>query len=301
MSLNLQRLLFIVLCVVWGLTWPAMRVGAQSVPPALFSGLRWLAAGAVLLAWRQYQGRSLRVPTSQLARMAAVALLMIVGNAMLNLYGLRHVGAGLGAVINSVLTPIALLGFAIFAGQERFSVAQARAIAVGIAGVLLLFGARAFSGQLGVQELVGVAEIILACLAYCGGSVIARPLMRVLSPAEVGAFTNVMGGAALLAGSLLFEPGSWEGLSGHWGVNAWAAWLFLLLAGSLGASIIYFMLVREWGASGAGTYAFVSPVISVAFGILVLGETVSSIESAGMALMLVAAAMVLYRKTPVTI
>ncbi|MDE2575838.1 MAG: EamA family transporter, partial [Rhodospirillales bacterium] len=66
-----------------------------------------------------------------------------------------------------------------------------------------------------------------------------------------------------------------------------------LLPGSLGATIIYFFLMRDWGASRTGSYAFVSPIISVLLGMVVLGEQVGPFEVFGMLLMLAAAGIVL--------
>jgi drug/metabolite transporter (DMT)-like permease len=59
--------------------------------------------------------------------------------------------------------------------------------------------------------------------------------------------------------------------------------------------VVYFLLVRDWGASRTGTYAFVSPVISVLLGMMVLGEQVHINDAVGMALMLGAAGLVLRR------
>ena len=199
----------------------------------------------------------------------------------------------MAAVINSALTPIALLGFGIALGQERFSWRQAAGIALGIAGLLLLFGPAALSGDLDRWELLGAVGVLAGCLSYCAGSVLARPLMRSVPPVEVAAMTNVIGGSILLVGSLLFEPGATDALTGGWGAAAWAAWWYLLLPGSLGASIIYFLLVRDWGASRAGTYAFVSPVIAVILGLVVYSERLRATDAAGMALMLAAAALLL--------
>jgi drug/metabolite transporter (DMT)-like permease len=81
-----------------------------------------------------------------------------------------------------------------------------------------------------------------------------------------------------------------------WGWAAWVAWWWLVLAGSLGASIIYFLLVRDWGASRTATYAFVTPVISVFLGMAVFGEHVDGTEALGMALMLAGAGLALRRK-----
>ncbi len=290
-----QRLLFAFLCLVWGATWLAMKVGVTTVPPAFFSGTRWTAAGLILLAFRRARGHRVSIPRRLIPRMVVVALLMVALNATIQLYGLRHVGSGLAAIISSALTPISLLGFGVALGQERFTRDQILAIGLGVAGILLLFGPKAQAGTLGGMELLGALGVVAGTLCYTLGSVLARPLMRTLSPADVAAATNLIGGVALLAMSLAFEPGAVAALSGNWGVAAWSAWLYLLLPGSLGATIIYFYLVGEWGAGRTGTYAFVSPVIAVLLGIVLLGEQIEPLELAGMALMLGAVFLVLRR------
>ncbi|MGH7076854.1 MAG: EamA family transporter, partial [Acetobacteraceae bacterium] len=64
---------------------------------------------------------------------------------------------------------------------------------------------------------------------------------------------------------------------------------------SLGATLIYFLLVRDWGVSRTGSYAFIAPVIGVVAAVLLLGEQVGVAEVFGMAVMLGAAALVLKR------
>lgn len=285
------RLMFAFLCLVWGTTWLAMKAGVTTVPPGFFSGTRWTMAAILLLGWRWWKGLPIRVPRRLLARLALVALLMVALNASIQQYGLREIGSGLAAVITSGVTPVALLGFSVALGQERFSWRQAGAILLGLFGIFLLFGPKALSGHSSVAELLGAAGVLAGCFSYCAGTVVARPLMRTLPPAQVAAITNLIGGLILLAGSLLFEPGAGQAMRFGWGAAAWAGWLFLLLPGSLGATIIYFVLVRDWGASRAGMYAFVSPVIAVLLGVAVYGERLGVLEAAGMALMLAAAAL----------
>jgi drug/metabolite transporter (DMT)-like permease len=209
------------------------------------------------------------------------------------LYGLRHVGSGLGSVVNSAMTPISLFAFALAFGQEKFSRYHAAAVALGVAGILVLFGPKALAGQLDPAEALGALAIIVACLCNSLGSVLARPLLRTYSPAELATLSNLIGGVVLLVLSLAFEPGARESLHGNWGAAAWAGWLYMLLPGSLGATIIYLVLMRDWGASRTGTYAFVSPVIAVLLGTLVLGEPLGVSDAAGMAMMLAAAVFAL--------
>ena len=287
--------MFLVLCFVWGTTWLAMKVGIASVPPGVFAGTRWTVAGLALLGWRLARGEPVSVPFRLRGRLVLVSVLMVGLNQVIQLYGLRFVTAGLAAVLSAALTPISLLGFSVLLGQERFHWRQAAAMALGVAGILVLFGPQALAGALSWRQVLGAFGVIVGCLCYSLGSVLARPLMRTLPPAEVAAMTNFIGGLVLLVAALAFEPGAIAALGGHWGWPAFLGWLWLLLPGSLGATVIYFLLVRDWGASRTGTYAFVSPVLAVTIGMWLFGEHVGVFDVFGMALMLCAAGMVLRR------
>jgi drug/metabolite transporter (DMT)-like permease len=288
-----ERAMFGVLCVVWGLTWLAMKVGIAAVPPGFYAGTRWTVAGLALLGFRRLRGHTLDVPFRLRGRLVLCSVLLISLNQVVQLYGLKYITAGLAAVLSSALTPVGLLGFAVVLRQEVFRWQQAAAMAIGVAGILVLFGPKAMAGDLHWVEVAGAMAVVVSTLSYAAGSVLARPLMRTMPPAHVAAMTNFIGGVILLVLSLLFEPGALAAATFHWGWPAFGAWLFLLLPGSLGATVIYFLLVRDWGASRTGTYAFISPVIAVVVGLAFFGERVDASDVAGMAIMLAAAGMVL--------
>lgn len=292
-SATRHYLMFAALCAIWGSTWLAMKAGASAVPPGIFSGLRWTLAGALLLGFMAVRGQAIAFPPRLFVRVAVVALLMIVLTATIMLYGLRHVGSGLAAVISCALTPIGLLGFAVAMGQERFNTRHLAALGLGLLGIAVLFGPKAIAGRLDAAELLGALGVIVGNLTYCLGSVLSRPLMRTLAPVQMAALTNVIGGLMLLFLSIAFEPGAREALAFNWTPQTWTAFVFLLIPGSLGASIIYFILVRDWGASRTGTYAFISPILAIMLGVAVNGERVDLADAAGIALMLAAAGVVL--------
>jgi drug/metabolite transporter (DMT)-like permease len=290
-----RQAMFAFLCVVWGTTWLGMKVGIAVVPPGVFAGLRWTCAGLVLMAWRLSQGYVPRLPRRLVPRMILVSLLLISFSQVIQLYALRHITAGLAAVISSAMTPIALLGFSASLGQERFTWRQGAAIAVGVAGIMVLFGPKAFTGELNIAQVAGAAGVLVATLLYSFGSVLIRPMMGSVAASEMAWMTNLMGGGMLLVGALVFEPGAWTAMQFNWGTPAWVAWLYLLIPGSLLSTLMYFLLVRDWGASRVGTYAFISPVIAVVVGATLFGEQVELADVAGMGLMLSAAGLVLRR------
>lgn len=295
-GMSRARWMFACLCFVWGTTWLAMKVGIATVPPGVFAGLRWTVAGLVLLGIRRAAGEIVRPPPRLIGRLVVVSLLMVTLNQVIQLYGLKYITAGLAAVISSALTPIALLGFSVLLGQERFTPRQAGAIALGVVGVFVLFGPAAIAGTLDVWQLIGALGVIIGCLCYSFGSVMARPMMRTLAPVQMAGLTDLIGGGILLGASLLVEPGAWEALSLNWGWKAWLGWFYLLVPGALISTTIYFLLVRDWGASKTGTYAFISPVIAVVVGCAWFDEKLDWGDLAGMVLMLAAAALALRRR-----
>lgn len=295
-----QRVMFVILCFVWGTTWLAMKVGIATVPPGVFAGSRWTVAGPILLLIRKVRGEPIRATPRITGRLVLVAVLMVTLNQVIQLYGLKYITAGLAAVISSALTPVALLGFSVAMGQEGFRPRQLAAMALGVVGIFVLFGPAAFAGTLDMWAVLGALGVTIGCLCYSAGTVMARPLMRSLAPTQMAAMTNLIGGVILLSASIVVEPGAIAALHLHWGWPAFTAWLYLLLPGAVMATTIYFQLVRDWGASRAGTYAFVSPVIAVVLGIMLFGEHADWSDLVGMVLMLVAAGLALRpRRAPV--
>ena len=287
--------MFVFICFVWGTTWIAMKIGIAHVPPALFAGLRWTVAGTVLLVFLRLRGERIRPPPHLLPRLVFVSVLLITLNQVIQLYGLKYITAGLATVISSALTPIALLGFSVAFGQETFATRQLGALALGVLGVFALFGPAALAGTLPLSELGGAAGVAIGCLCYTAGSVMTRPMMRNFGAVHLAALTDLIGGLILLSASLLFEPGAWAALSFDWGWRAWLAWLYLLVPGALLSTTMYFLLVRDWGASRPGMYAFISPVIAVTIGAVFFSEKLEPGDALGMILMLAAAALALRR------
>jgi EamA-like transporter family. len=109
---------------------------------------------------------------------------------------------------------------------------------------------------------------------------------------------TLIGGIGLAALSLVLEPLE----ASH--LRALASWptlpalLFLVAAGSLAGFTIYLRLLRDWGAFRAGLYAFVSPVIAVAVGVVALSERFGWAEGLGAVLMFGAAAIASKKPAP---
>lgn len=145
MGLNRNTLMFMLLCAIWGTTWIGIKAGIATVPPLMFAGTRFTTAGAVLwLAARRGAGGG-RIARPDLARTVVASLLMITLCYGALFWGMQHVDSGTAAVLEMSLTPIALMGFALLLGEERFDRRRIGAIALGVLGLLVLFGPTAWA------------------------------------------------------------------------------------------------------------------------------------------------------------
>lgn len=304
MKLTRSHILFAAMTLIWGTIFIAVKVGITAVPPSFFAGTRFTVAGGIMLCVLWWRGAINRIGRADLPRLAAVTLLMVSATYALLFWGARFVSSGLAAILDFAFLPVALLAVGAMLGEDRFSPARAAGVALGVAGLLLLFGPQALEGGSGdgaaggAMWLLGGGAIVLSALVFSVGSVLARPLLRAYAPVLVSGVTTLGGGIVLLAGALALEPGAGAALSGRWGGAVWASWGFLVLFGSLVAYTAYLHLVREWGASRAGSYAFLSPIIAVLLGVLAFGETVTLTDAEGMAIMLAGAWLTLRPAEP---
>ena len=131
--------------------------------------------------------------------------------------------------------------------------------------------------------------------AVCFGAVLARPISSRMPTLALAGWQTLIGGIGLSIVSASFETVT----AAHF--RALVEWPtlpslgFLVLGGSLIGFTVYMRLVRDWGAFRAGLYAFISPAVAVAAGVLVLSEPFGWSEAVGSLLMFGAAAIALKR------
>ncbi|HEX6704765.1 MAG TPA: drug/metabolite exporter YedA [Albitalea sp.] len=252
--------------LVWGSTYLAIKFALLSFPPFFQMGTRFLFAGAVLMAWMRWRGAAW--PDARQWRHALVVGALMLGGGMGGTaYAELTVGSGL------VVAFIAVVPLIIAALNRLYGVKPGRlelaGIVVGLAGVLMLTQGAGFQAS-----PAGLIAIALACITWSVGSVLSQRSLP-LAPGPMGfASEMICGGVVLLVLSAL------NGETPQWPPQpaAVAAWLYLVVFGSLIAFNAYMVLLANASAGLASSYTFVNPVIAMLLGVAVLGEAVTSFE-----------------------
>lgn len=289
-----NRLGFVALCTFWGGTWLAVKVTVTEIPPILVACVRAIPAGMVMLMLADLS-QARRVIADSFWRVILIAFLTTTTNFAAVFWGTARLTTGVAAIVNNAFVPIGMVIFGALLKEDSISRRQLLGIFFGVVGLGFLFGRRT-GESFDISGMAGLVANILGTLAYCLGSVVARPILKSTSPMTLGGLQMVVGGILLIPIVILSEPSSSTQFAAILNPIPLLGFAWMILAGGVGATFIYLKLIRDWGPVRAGMYSFVTPIIATLLGVVFLEERFGVLELLGACILLSAAALVLPNK-----
>jgi drug/metabolite transporter (DMT)-like permease len=260
-------LALIVLMIVWGSTFVVTKAAAHDIPPLTLAALRFLVAAIVLIPIALSRGGLARLPKP--VPWAALNLMAISGIAIFAVtftYALVHGSASQGALIYALVPACVALAAVLFLG-EKLSRQRIAGIVLSIFGVVLV----AMAGERNAEAphpVFGALWMLGAVIAWSAYTVFAKRLAQADFVVTI-AIVSTLGAVMLLplsAAELSMTP--WSNPS----ISSWTGVLFLGIAASALAYIVYGFALRELDASLVGVYTNLDPIVGVLTAVLFLGE-----------------------------
>ena len=287
-------LLFVVLAVVWGSAFTAIKAGLDFFPPVLFAAFRFDVAGVVMLGYAAYVTDRWR-PRSreEWAVVAAGGSLMIAAYHAFLFVGEQQEGVtSAAAAIVVSLSPILTTGFArVLLPDERLTTTGLVGLLVGFVGVGVLSNpdpANLFDARTVSLSLVFVA---VACFAL--GSVLTRRADDDLPVETMEAWSMVLGAGLMHVASV----GVGESVGAvEWTGDALLALAYLAVVASSLGFLIYFTLLERLGPIEINLVSYAAPVAAAATGLVVLDERPTPYTVAGFLLILVGFSLIKRRE-----
>ena len=272
---------YLVVCVFWGSTYLAIRVGVGELPPFLFAGLRFFIAGALLLAIALAAGNALPRRARDWRTLAIVGLFLLAGGNAFVVWAEQYTPSGIASVfVVTVAIWTAFFDTIIPGGSGDLNWRVVTGLALGFLGTALLVGAS--PAEILRADLRGPLALTFASCSWSLGTVYAKRNPTEVSPYMGAAVQMIVGGAAVaLVGTALGEWPSW-----HLSSKGLGAIAYLVVFGSILGYSAYTYALRHASATIVGTYAYVNPVIAVLLGWLLLHEPISSRTLIAMTLIL---------------
>ena len=285
------RLVWLILCGIWGSTWLFIKLGLADLPPITFAGIRFVISCAILfpLVWL----RHLSLPKTR------GEWILLVGTGVLSFslnYGLvfwaeQYITSGLAALLQAMLPAFGLILAHIYVPAERITLVKIAGVVLGVCGVGVVFSNQlAISGRLALAGCVGM---VLSAFFAAYSNVLVKTHGRNLNPAVIAAFQMFFGLIPLLLYGITLEGNP---VSFRWTAIAVLSLLYLAVVGSVVAFLLYYWLMQNMDVTKTMLISLVTPVVAVILGMIVLDEQLSWRTLVGGAMIIAGIGFIVVRK-----
>jgi drug/metabolite transporter (DMT)-like permease len=276
--------LYALICLIWGSTWVAIKVGLVGVPPFLGAGLRFLVATLLIAVVLAIRRKPVHLTRDDKVCVLSLGLLVFWLDYAAVYWAETRISSGLTAILFSTMPLMTSLLSAYWMRSETLTGRKIVGILVGVVGTALLFWPRE---QLGLQQALGMLATLGASLAAAINLVTMKKYGRHADPFVLNVFGMGIGAACLLAMSAALE--SWSAVV--WSRSNVLALLYLAVFGSVIAFWAYYSLIKKMDATIVSLSTLIIPIVALALARAFLDEAVAPMAVAGIATILVGVAV----------
>jgi drug/metabolite transporter (DMT)-like permease len=257
---------WISICIIWGTTYLAIRVGVAELPPMLFAGVRWIAAGGILLILLNLRGRSLP-RAKDLKQLAIVGILLLgIANGLV-VVAEQWLPSGLTALIISTL-PFWMVGLEFISAKgPKINLIIIIGLLLGIVGTVIIF-TRDLDITVDFNVFLGGLCLLGAVISWSVGSIYWKYKHVDVDPFMGASVQMLIAGILQTAlGFILGEQNTFQLTQ-----TGFIALGYLIVFGSIFGYASYIYAVKHLPLSLVSTYAYINPVIALVLGWYILGE-----------------------------
>ncbi len=267
--------------LVWGSSFLFTKIAVSNLPPALFSGIRFIIAGTVLmLVARLYRGDRWPSAVVEWRHVLIVGFFMVLMSNGLNAWAMQYMPSNQSALLNGT-NAFWIAGLGVFGPRgHRLPRWAVVGLVIGFAGTALMLIPK---GALSATSLLAQLGVLTACLCWSLGTLYYRSIDSALSSLMFMAMQMLAGGVMLLLLGLL------RGDAAHWSPNApgLIAMAYLTFVSSCLAYTAYGWLTVNATPAVIGTYSYANPAIAAFLGWQFLHEHLSGTQLIGMVIIIV--------------
>lgn len=271
--------------MLWGSTFLAIRVAVREgsgFAPFIMAGSRILIASAILFAIAWIAKQRLRPTRGELFVIAAAGLLLWTGANGLVTWSEQRVHAGPAALVIATM-PIWASLMEAYLDRRTPSLMLIVSLGVALMGVAVLSVPFLTSGNR--ADALSILALLLAALSWAAGTVLQSRRPVKLEIYANSAYQNLFGALGFLSLSLLLREPIPSPIP-----EAWIAWAYLIVFGSVVGFTSYVQTIRMLPLSVATTNAYVNPVVAVVLGAIILSEPITAYTLVGTVLVLLGVA-----------
>src|SRR6478609_1073246 len=266
-GLLLAYLALAAVCVVWGTTYLVLRIGVTQFPPFLFSMIRFLIAGPILIIFMLTIGKQKWPDGKTLFNQAVSGGFMLTLGISIVGWAEMYISSGVAAIICSMMPIWTVLINVLVLKDEKSNWLIALGLLTGLSGIILIFGEHLteFSDS---NYLLGIILTFAANLCWAIGSIWVKKKNQHVNPFLGSGLQMLFGGLFMIPLTLLLDDYS----SIHFSNEIAFSLAYMILIGSVGAYACYSYAIKKLPMTLVSLYAYINPIVAVILGSLVLNE-----------------------------
>lgn len=280
---------YVLLCLIWGSTWIAIKLGLGDAPPLYSSGIRFAIAAAILHAVVLVRHLQMPRQLSPLLKLAYPGLYMFGVSYALVYFSELHIDSALTAVLFASY-PLFVASLSIWIlPAERLRPLGWLGLVSGMVGIVII---SYDSLQTSDDIFLGTILALSGSLAAAYGMVIHKQRFNTENIFVATSVQMTAGSILLILGAIIFEDINQFQVT----ATSVGSILYLSLLGSVVAFLGYFWLLKMIRAVSASLIALIAPVVAVFIGVFFFSESLSMSIVSGTVLILSGTLLVIRNK-----
>jgi drug/metabolite transporter (DMT)-like permease len=254
-------------CIIWGTTYFALRIAVMHFPPFLFTVMRQLTAGTLLISFMLFFRKAKLPSASQILHQAIGGFFMLsMGNGLVA-WAEMQVPSGIAAIICSLMPVMVILINLSINKEEKPTLPIILGVAFGLIGIIMIFGENLneFSNP---NYIFSIILIFTAAMCWSGASIWIKKRNTNSNPFLNAGLQMFFGGVWLIPFTLIFDDLS----TVHWSAEAAYSLIYLIIIGSIVAYTCFSYALRKLPMTIVSMYAYVNPIVAVLLGWIFLDE-----------------------------
>lgn len=257
-----KSVLYVLICLIWGSTWFAIKISLDYFPPYLSAALRFALASLAIYIVILINGY--KIPFDKISRKVylQMALLSFSIPFALIYWAEQHISSGLASVLFAVYPFSVTIFTVLWLKNETVGWQKIVGMVLAFAGIVVIFADGLFTSH--QNYLVGVVGVLAAATMQAAVAVIIKRDAAHINPVVINFLPMLFSAILLAVMALLMEPFDnvnfgWEGI---------AAILYLAIFGSVVTFSSYYWLLKRVNIILLALIAFITPVIAVVLGVV---------------------------------
>ncbi len=269
------------ICLIWGSTWMAISMGLGSLTPLISSGIRFLIAATLIFVLMKFRNSELQLDKLSIKLYIVLSLFGYSIPYALVYWAEKYIPSGLTSIVFAVMPLFVILFSWLAFSKGTLSLNQIVGAIFGFGGIVIIFSEN-LSLDLSAQML-GILAVLLSASMQAGIAVTIKKYGEHLNPLSMNFLPMFAAGIMLVAFAFLFEDSSsWKFTNA-----AVISMIYLAIVGTVAAFTIYYWLLKRINVVFLSLSSFITPIIAVLLGWIILAERFSFQTLLGSAFVLI--------------